>query len=147
MTTIIRTSESQQRMTETKELSIIDLATQQNGTDTIMVQRALLQPGCSSTPHFHDRQEVVVFLAGTVDILYNETMHTVLAGDTFIIDANTIHQVINNGSEVSDALVCMPIGTKTLFPENKKPRTSSRPQVRLSPLGRYRQTSTSGEHS
>jgi len=141
MTTIIRAARSSERSTESEGLRLVDLVTPDDGTVHITVQRALLQPGCASTPHYHDRQEVVVFLSGTVTIRYNDTSHTIEAGDIFIVDANTTHHVINEGSDVSDALIYMPAGTKTVYPEEARAEddTTAAPRsVRPSPLGGYR---------
>jgi len=138
MTTIIRASQANERSTESKGLRLIDLATHNDGSAHITLQRALLQPGCASTPHYHDRQEVAIFLSGTVTIRYNDTSHTIEAGDIFIIDANTTHQVINSGPDVSDALVYMAVGTKTLYPQNDKETKATSRQVRLSSMGGHR---------
>lgn len=143
MTKIIRASDAQERSTQSNGLCLIDLALPADDRTLIAVQRAILQPGSSSTPHYHDQTEVVVFLTGTVTLLYDGEEHRIEAGDTFIISAFTVHQVLNNGPEVSDALVCLPAHTATLFPNERDMRAeSAAPQRRVNPLGGIRMRST-----
>ena len=54
-------------------------------------------PGSATPPHRHDCEDVVIVLAGEGTITMEGEARTFRQGDTVILPANVLHQVVNTG--------------------------------------------------
>lgn len=88
------------------------LATPSVGATEVSVIRQRQQPGGANPVHSHDREEVMVVLAGTVAVTAGDDAHRLGPGDAIIVPARTPHRVENAGPEVAEWLLVAPAGVR-----------------------------------
>lgn len=93
------------------------LATPSRGASDVSVVRQRQVPGGYNPLHTHDREEVMIQLAGTVTVTGGDTRHLLLPGDTLIIPARTAHRVDNTGQSDAEWLIISTAGVR-FFREN-----------------------------
>lgn len=74
------------------------------------------EPGASTLAHSHDREEIVVVLAGSGRFTVGSETASVKSGDTIVIPAGEIHQ-LTVGDEAVEALLVKPRGIGFFFPD------------------------------
>jgi quercetin dioxygenase-like cupin family protein len=92
------------------------LATPSLGATDVSVIKQGALPGAANPLHSHDREEVMVQLAGEVTVTLDgeDTRETVelSVGDTLIVPAETLHQIQNAGVERAEWLLIGPAGLR-----------------------------------
>ncbi len=88
------------------------VATPSKGAQGVSVIRQRQQPGGFNPLHTHDVEEVMVLLAGELDVTANEATITLHAGDSLILPAGTGHQLANRGDVPAEWLIIAPAGVK-----------------------------------
>ncbi len=88
------------------------IATQSREATAVSVIRQRQMPGGANPLHSHDREEVMVVLAGSVTVTVAGQQQSVGAGDAVIVPAQTPHAVTNAGSEPADWLLVAPAGVR-----------------------------------
>lgn len=88
------------------------LATASRGATEVSVIRQRQQPGGTNPAHSHDREEVLVLLAGTLRVTLGDEPARMEAGDTVIIPAGTTHKLENVGDGDADWLIIAPAGVR-----------------------------------
>jgi quercetin dioxygenase-like cupin family protein len=97
------------------------LATPSRGAAEVAVWRGVTEPGAATPPHTHDREEVLVVLAGSGRASMDGEQVEVSAGDVLIVAPNTLHQLFGPADgEPLDAIAAMPIGTRTFLPDGEE---------------------------
>ena len=99
------------------------LATPTRGAAEVAVWRGSMEPGAATPPHTHDREEVVVVLAGAGSASMNGERVDVAPGDVLIVPPNTLHQLFATKGEAFDGLAVMPLGTRTFTPDGEELET------------------------
>ena len=97
--------------------AITALATPSRGAGDVSIIRQQQQVGGFNPPHFHDREEVIVVLAGRVTVHTAEETALLGTGDTLIIPARTIHSLENTGDTPAEWLIVATSGVR-FFPED-----------------------------
>ncbi|MFT4039218.1 MAG: cupin domain-containing protein [Thermomicrobiales bacterium] len=88
------------------------LATPSRGATQVSVIRQRQQPGGANPLHTHDREEVLVMLAGEITIMLDGEAHAIAAGDTVIIPPRTPHHLANTGAATAEWLLIAPAGVR-----------------------------------
>ncbi len=88
------------------------IATPSRDATEVSVIRQRQMPGGVNPLHSHDREEVMVVLAGSVTVAVAGQQQDVGAGDAVIVPAQTPHAVTNAGSEPADWLLVAPAGVR-----------------------------------
>lgn len=88
----------------------VGVATSSRGAEDVSVIRQRQQPGGGNPAHFHDREEVMTVLRGSVSVTLNGEKITLGAGDTLIVPAQTAHQVSNAGDTEAEWLLVAQAG-------------------------------------
>ena len=88
----------------------VGLATPSRGAEEVSVIRQRQQPGGGNPPHFHDREEVMTVIRGSVDVTIDGSRTTLRAEDTMVIPAQTVHQLSNSGESEAEWLLVGPAG-------------------------------------
>src|SRR5690349_423174 len=88
------------------------VATPSRGAREVSVIRQRQAPGGANPPHRHDREEVMVVLAGAITLTANGESRPLAAGDTAIIPPDTIHGLANTGDEEAEWLLIAPAGVR-----------------------------------
>ena len=86
------------------------LATASTGAREVSVIRQRQAPGGNNPSHSHDREEVLVLLAGTLEVTLGATTHTLRPGDTLVIPAQVPHQLRAGDEEPAEWLLAAPAG-------------------------------------
>ena len=86
------------------------IVTASRGASEVSLIRQRQQPGGFNPSHTHDREEALVLLGGKLDVTSGGETHTLQAGDTIVISANTAHQLRNAGDEAAEWLLIAPAG-------------------------------------
>ncbi len=86
------------------------IATASRGASEVSIIRQRQQPGGFNPSHTHDREEVLVLLAGALDVTSAGKTHALRAGDAIVIPANTAHQLRNAADEPAEWLLVAPAG-------------------------------------
>jgi quercetin dioxygenase-like cupin family protein len=86
------------------------LATASMGACEVSVIRQRQMPGGNNPPHTHNREEVLVLLAGSLEVTLGPTAHTLRRGDTLVIPAGEAHQLRTSGEEPAEWLLVAPAG-------------------------------------
>ncbi len=101
------------------------LAGPEHGLQHLEVWSQSVVPGSATPPHCHDCEEVVLVLAGEGTVRLEGQERTFHQGDTLIVPANVVHQIVNTGSEplrtlaalaMSPVRVELPDGTPLALP-------------------------------
>ena len=88
------------------------LATPSRGAQEVTVIRQHEIPGGHNPLHRHNREEVMVMLAGTVTVTVDAVQETLQPGDTLIVPAQALHQIANTGHEPAEWLIIAPQGRR-----------------------------------
>ena len=88
------------------------LATPSRGAKEVSVIRQRQQSGGTNPVHTHDREEVMVVLAGAVTVTVAGEAHPLGPGDAAIIPPRTPHQVENSGAEPAEWLLVAQAGVR-----------------------------------
>jgi quercetin dioxygenase-like cupin family protein len=86
------------------------IATASWGVQEVSVIRQRQQPGGSNPAHSHDREEVMLVLAGSVSVSFGDASTALAAGDVLVIPAGTQHQLANAGNDEAEWLLIAPAG-------------------------------------
>ena len=86
------------------------VATSSRGAGDVSIIRQRQQPGGGNPAHFHDRQEVMLVVDGSVAVSMDGETVTLNAGDTLIVPARTAHQLANAGATEAEWLLVGPAG-------------------------------------
>jgi len=93
------------------------LATPDQGAKEAIVLRGRVAPGLEFPAHSHDRQEVLVFLAGAARGVVGETEYDIHAGDVLLIPPNAVHSFEATGGGTLEAIGITPSETRTFRPD------------------------------
>ena len=88
------------------------LATPSRGAAEVSIIWQRQQPGGANPAHTHDREEVMVLLAGTVTVTVAGEPHPLGPGDAVIVPPRMLHQVENTGAEAAEWLLMAPAGVR-----------------------------------
>ena len=88
------------------------MATPSRGATEVSVIRQRQQPGGANPAHTHDREEVLVLLAGAITVTQDGVAHAIAAGDTVIIPPRTPHHLENTGDAPAEWLLIAPAGIR-----------------------------------
>jgi quercetin dioxygenase-like cupin family protein len=88
----------------------VGIATASRGATDVSVIRQRQQPGGGNPAHFHDREEVMIVLQGTVAVTIDGEISTLTPGDTMIVPARTLHQLATAGDDEAEWLLVAPAG-------------------------------------
>lgn len=88
------------------------LATPSRGARQLEVWWAKTAPGAATPPHRHTDEEVIVFLRGRGEAHAGGNTVRFEAPCTLILPANELHQLVNTGTEILEAIAVVPIGSK-----------------------------------
>lgn len=88
------------------------LATPNIGAHDVSVIRQRQLPGGFNPIHTHDREEVMILIAGGVTLSSGEERVVLSAGDTVIIPANTPHRLDNTGDTDAEWLIISAAGVR-----------------------------------
>jgi quercetin dioxygenase-like cupin family protein len=88
------------------------VATANHGAREVSVIRQRQRPAGFNPLHYHDREEVMTVLAGTVRVTVDDVAHEVGAGDTVIVPAQSRHVVENTGASDAEWLLIAPAGVQ-----------------------------------
>ena len=86
------------------------IATPSRGATEVSIIRQRQAPGGFNPVHTHDREEVLVVLAGTIDVTMDGATQALRPGDAIIVPAHTEHQLRNGGDETNEWLLVAPAG-------------------------------------
>ncbi len=86
------------------------IATPSRGAQEVSIIRQRQQPGGGNPPHTHDREEVMLVTAGTVEVRIQEDVVTLSPGDTLVVPAQTLHQLATVGEVDAEWLLIAPAG-------------------------------------
>jgi len=96
------------------------LAIPRRGATEVIVIRQRQEPGAPLSFHYHNREEVIVQLAGTVTVLVGDERVEVAPGDTLIIPAQTVHQIENTDQVEAEWLLIGPSGIQFFRPNGEE---------------------------
>ncbi|MGN6563613.1 MAG: cupin domain-containing protein [Thermomicrobiales bacterium] len=88
------------------------VATPSRGATEVSVIRQRQLPGGANPAHTHDREEVMVVLAGMVTVTVAGEARALGAGDALIVPPRTSHTVANSGAEPAEWLLIAPAGVR-----------------------------------
>ncbi len=88
------------------------LATPSRGATEVSVIRQRQRPGGTNPAHTHDREEVMVLLAGSVTVTVAGKSHVLGPGDAVIVPPRAAHQVENAGAEPAEWILVAPAGVR-----------------------------------
>ncbi len=88
------------------------LATPSTGASEVSVIRQRQQPGGANPSHTHDREEVMVVLAGAVTVTVDDAAHRLASGDALFVPARAPHRIENAGPDVAEWLLVAPAGVR-----------------------------------
>ena len=71
------------------------------GSAHVALLRGWLEPGASHSPHTHDAEEAVVFLAGRGVVTIDRQVFRVQEGDSLLIPPRVVHSTTNEDSSLS----------------------------------------------
>ena len=98
------------------------LASPKEGATEVLVLRQRQQPGGQNPPHRHDREEVMIGIAGTVTVTVDDVPAQLSAGDTLIVPAATLHRVANTGDSPAEWLLIATAGLRFFSPTGEEIR-------------------------
>lgn len=84
------------------------LVSAENGAMQSEAWEQLLQPGDEIPLHYHDVEETVVFLGGTIETVIGQETTITTAPMTAFVPANVLHRFRNVGNEVAQMIVFFP---------------------------------------
>jgi quercetin dioxygenase-like cupin family protein len=96
------------------------VATPGRGAKEVSVIQQRQAPGAANPPHLHDREEVMVVLAGTVKVTAEKDEAELSAGDALIVPANTVHRIETIGESEAEWFLAAPAGVRFLFSDGRE---------------------------
>jgi mannose-6-phosphate isomerase-like protein (cupin superfamily) len=84
------------------------------GLRRLSVWRQSMAPGCSTPPHKHDCEEVILVLEGSGELHIGDRKIAFGADTTLVLPPNVAHQIFNTGSvplKTLAAFSASPVGT------------------------------------
>jgi quercetin dioxygenase-like cupin family protein len=75
--------------------------------------------GWSGKPHSHDREEIIVALAGSGVVTLDGAPHDFAAGDAIVIGAGTVHGM-EAGPDGMECITVEPVGIRFFDPEGNE---------------------------
>lgn len=81
------------------------IATPTKGATEVSVIQQHEMAGGKNPPHRHNREEIMVMLAGSVSVTVDDQEEILSAGDTLIVPANTLHHLANTGDQTAEWLI------------------------------------------
>ena len=112
---VIRRDEA--KVTEDRGNRYAPLAGEHSGAFELMVIHTTKDSGANTVAHSHDREEIVVILAGNGTFSIGFESHQVGPGDTVIIPPGAVHQVSVEGDEPLEAMLIKPNGIRFFDPD------------------------------
>lgn len=98
---------------ENRGNKISALATKKKGSEQYEVWRASIATNSSTPPHhWHETEEVFIFLKGKGKALVGDTETAFEAPCTVILPARIPHQIVNTGEDATDHFVVIGSGSK-----------------------------------
>ncbi|MCC6791316.1 MAG: cupin domain-containing protein [Thermomicrobiales bacterium] len=88
------------------------VATPSRGASEVSVIRQRQRPGGVNPVHTHDREEVMVVLAGAVRVVVADAAQALGPGDGLILPAGTPHRIENAGEAEAEWLLIAPAGVR-----------------------------------
>lgn len=88
------------------------VATPSRGAAEVSVIRQRQLPGGTNPAHSHDREEVMVLLAGAVTVTVAGAARALGRGDALIVPPRTLHEVANTGDQPAEWLLVAPAGVR-----------------------------------
>lgn len=99
-------------------VKLVSLATAAIGATDATVLRGLVAVGAEFPTHSHDRQEVLVFVAGRAAYTIGDESGIVSAGDVVVVPAGALHTF--EAIEDVDAIAVLPGGARTFAPDGSE---------------------------
>ena len=93
------------------------IATPSRGSTEVSVIHQRQTPGGSNPLHTHDREEVIVVIAGEITVAGSGEPVRLAQGDSLIVPARQGHRIENSGVEPAEWLLIAPAGIR-FFHEN-----------------------------
>lgn len=90
----------------------VAVATRGRGASEVSVIRQKQEPGGFNPVHTHDREEVLIMLSGTIEVVVTGDAQVLQVGDAVIIPAHTDHQLRNTGPEPAEWLLVATAGVR-----------------------------------
>lgn len=84
------------------------IATPSRGTSQSSIVCQRQQPGGGNPAHFHDREEIMLVLRGSVEVISGDTTTTLESGDSLIIPAKTTHRLATVSATEAEWLLIAP---------------------------------------
>lgn len=88
------------------------LVTAARGASETSVIRQRQAPGGANPAHYHDREEVMLLLAGRVNVTLEDETLELSQGDTLIVPPRTEHRIENTGDAPAEWLLFAPAGVR-----------------------------------
>lgn len=80
-----------------------------DGAPTFALRHFVVEPGGNTPRHAHNYEHQVVILEGSATVEHDGHRHDVQAGDALLIEANRVHQIVNNGDRLLRFLCLVPV--------------------------------------
>jgi mannose-6-phosphate isomerase-like protein (cupin superfamily) len=90
----------------------VAVATPTRGAAEVSVIRQRQLPGGANPPHTHDREEVMVILAGEITMRIDDRSIELGPNDAAIVPPGTMHSIENASSEPAEWLLIAPAGVR-----------------------------------
>lgn len=94
---------------------IAGVATPSSGAQQVEMWRGRMDANSATPPHFHNTEEVVLFLKGSGRAIVGGTEVTYQAGDTLILPPDQVHQIFAESE--SEFVSASPIGGTVCLPD------------------------------
>lgn len=88
------------------------IATPSRGANDISLIRQTQQPGGANPLHWHDREEAVTVLSGSVAVSTPSETVNLATGDSIIIPAKQLHRIEARGDQPAEWLLVAPAGIR-----------------------------------
>ena len=88
------------------------VATAGHGAREVSVIRQRQRPAGFNPLHYHDREEVLTVLAGSIRVTIDSIAHEISTGDTVIVPAQSAHMIENTGASDAEWLLIAPAGVQ-----------------------------------
>ena len=95
---------------------VFALASPPRGAHETTLFRAFVGPGESTSPHYHDHEELLSVLSGSGRLRIGNREYSLTAGDTAVIPAGEVHVATADG-EPWECLLAGPAGLRYFDPD------------------------------
>jgi quercetin dioxygenase-like cupin family protein len=94
------------------------LAVSSTGAREAEVWEARMVAGAATPPHYHDAEEIVIVIAGSIEAEIDGEMDAVGEGELVVIPAHAVHQLRNTAAgETRKIAVLGRTGARTFWPD------------------------------